>query len=260
MYKKVLTIGPFDSTGASGVTMDTRVFHNFRYYVASCCTGVFSQNTREIIGYFPIPFATLGNQLEALLKDFEFNGIKISHLPDETTVELISELLQNNPVRPALLDVSILHPLGHRVVSEETLRSMMVKLFPRVDVVVCNADEAGLILGEPVGDTQTMKEAARKILDLECESVILTSRGRETRAMDVMADRVNVKLVDSPKIITENTFGKGTVFSACVLGNLVKGDDLFTSMTKTKRYLQKAMTHNFSVGKGAHPLNLNSPL
>lgn len=240
--------------------MCTRVYHNFRFYVASCVTGVFAQNTCKLIAYHPVPFTNVGQQLEAILGDFDLNGLYISHLPDETTVKLISGLLAEKPIHPALFDVSILHPLGVKTADMKVIEAFMEHLIPHVDTVVCNRKEAELILGQPVEDIASAKEAANKLHETGCRQVVITSSGQDSRAMDVVHDRLGTKLADAPQVATDNTLGRGTLFSSCVLGYVVKGEDLYEAVTKAKLYIRKAMSHNFKIGQGKHPLNLNTPL
>ncbi|HPR64372.1 MAG TPA: PfkB family carbohydrate kinase [Thermoanaerobaculia bacterium] len=260
MNKRVLVIGAFDPTGAGGVGVDIRMFHNFRYYVAACVTGIFAQNTRQVTDFMPVPFASVGQQLEALLSDLTFNGLKLSLLPEEITVDMVAELLGSRPIQPSLLDLSLIHPLGHRLQTPAVLNALVTHIMPKVDIVVCNVEEAGMILGKPVEDLQAMRDAASELIQRGCSQVVITSRGKDNRAMDVVHDGMSIKLADAPLMVTENTLGKGAVFSSCVLGNLIKGDDLLTSVNKAKLYIRKAMMHNFKIGGGAHPLNLNTPL
>jgi hydroxymethylpyrimidine/phosphomethylpyrimidine kinase len=258
--KNVISIAPFDTTGICGLAGDLKTFQQWKCYGAGIVTEVVAANTTGVQAVHPVPFEFIAQQLESITADIEIHGVKIGALRTAAAVKLIASLVDAYRFRTLVLEPSFRTKGGHEIVPIDVIDPMKNLLFPVTTILVVNASEAAYLTGLPVGDVASMKEAAAALQKTGPISVVITGGHLDPRVVDVVADGTRVATVDGPRLPTKNTLGLGSVFSASLLAQIVKGTLTTDAVSNAKKFVAKAMSHPFTIGHGNGPLNLNVPV
>jgi len=261
MQKVILTVGSFDPSGCSGVAADIKTLMAFKCYAVSVLTAVTSQNTQKIDGIYPIPLEMIGQQFDALTDDFEISAVKVGLIPYPKAIELVATLLLSFKLRNIVFDPIIKSSTGYVFLKEDSIELIKQLLIPITDVITPNLYEASVLTGIEVNDSYTMKDAATKLVEMGAKNVIVKGGHLEKRAIDCLYDGSKYNFFDSPKLNTNRTRGTGDTFASIIAIHLAKKENLFDAVNNAKKYLARAMSHQFQIGKGNEgPLNHNVPI
>lgn len=262
MNRTIMTIGPFDSSGATGIIADIKTFQTFRVYGAPVATSILAQNTSSLSGVMPIPMEFVGQQIEAIVADMPIHGIKIGYLSSATNIELISSLLQALPIKcPIMVDPVIFTHQGQKLLDDDAIEVLVNKLLPLAYAVTPNIAEASALSKVEIKDINSAKEAAKIISSKGVKNVIITASDlQEVRALDLWFDGSHFHIFEAPRIATKNTLGLGCTFASIIIALIARGLGIGESIEKAKQYIAKAMQHPFIIGKGLGPLNHTLPM
>ncbi|PWT92900.1 MAG: bifunctional hydroxymethylpyrimidine kinase/phosphomethylpyrimidine kinase [Acidobacteria bacterium] len=258
MNKNILTIAGYDPSGCAGVIADLKTFMAWRTYGTAVITAITAQNTQRVDSVYPVPMEVIGSQLESVISDIEIHAVKTGMMPNAKTLELVVELLKTFNVSGIVVDPVIRSTTGYEFADSKTIQIYKEKLFPMAEVVTPNMEEASAFAEMKVNDVSTMKEAAEKIFKMGPKNVIVTGGHLEARAIDVHYDGVKHTLFDAPKVQSHHTRGAGCTFASIVAVHVAKKQKVVAAIDPAKKYLARAMTHPFQIGKGQYgPLNHN---
>lgn len=262
MNRTIMTIGAFDSSGATGIIADIKTFQTFRVYGASVATSIFAQNTQGVSGVIPIPMEFVGHQIESILLDMQIHGIKIGYVASSSNIELITSLLKTFKITsPIIIDPIVFNHYGNKILNNGEIESMKKNLIPLAFGITPNIKEAQELTGIEIKDMNQAKDAAKKLADLGAKNVIITGGAlQEIRALDLWFDGKHFHIFEAPRISSKNTLGIGCTFSSIIISLITRGLSMGESIDKAKQYIAKAMQHPFKIGKGFGPLNHTIPM
>jgi hydroxymethylpyrimidine/phosphomethylpyrimidine kinase len=261
MQKVILSIGSIDPSGCSGILADVKTIMAFRCYAATILTAVTSQNTQVVDGIYPIPLEMIGQQFDALVDDLEISAVKVGLIPYPKAIELVATLLLSFKLPNIVFDPIIRSSTGYVFLKDDSIELIKQVLIPICDVITPNLYEASVFTGMEVKDTNTMKDAAARFVEMGAKNVIIKGGHLEQRAIDCLYDGLKFNFFDAPKLSTSKTRGSGDTFSSIIALHLAKKDTLPNAINNAKKYLSRAMSHQFQIGKGSEgPLNHNVPI
>lgn len=262
MNRTIMTIGPFDSSGATGILADVKTFQTFRVYGASVTTSIIAQNTQGIQGVFPIPMEFVGQQIEAIVSDMPLHAVKLGFLSSANNIEIIASLLKALNVKcPLMVDPVIFNHEGQKLLGDDGVEALKNKILPSAFVATPNIPEAEILAGIKIKDMNGAKVAAKILFGLGTKNVIITGGHlEEVRVLDLWYDGSHFHIFEAPRLSTKNTLGIGCTFSSIVISLIARGLAMGESIEKAKQYLAKAMQHPFQIGKGLGPLNHTIPM
>lgn len=264
MNKTILYLNAFDPTGATGISQDLRMTHNHKLYSCGIITAIYQQNTQNITSIYQIPFEQIAQQIDCVLSDLKIHGIKISGIFDVALARLISEILEdfkNKFKIPIIFDPHFFFKNEKPLIPPSQMVSIINSIEKISSLLIFNLKETEVILNNPVKDLSGMKVAVPEISkNFKCKNIIITGGDLEEKAIDIFYDGSNTHTYESSKQPTENLLGLGDAFSSFILCSLAKGLELYQAIPQAKIYTRKTMNHNFPIGKGLHPINLNIPI
>ncbi len=262
MNRTIMTIGPFDSSGATGIIADIKTFQTFRVYGAAVATSILAQNTQGISGVFPVPMEFVGHQIEAIVQDMALHGVKIGYLSSSFNIEIISSLIDALNIKcPIMVDPVIYNHQGQKLLDDPAIEVLISRLLPYSYAITPNVKEAEILSGVEIKDINGAKESAKVIAGKGAKNVIITGSDlQEVRALDLWYDGSHFHIFDAPRIASKNTLGLGCTFSSIIIALISKGMGVGESIEKAKQYIAKAMQHPFVIGKGPGPLNHTLPM
>ena len=258
-YPAVLSIAGSDSGGGAGIQADLKTFSALGCYGATAITAVTVQNTLGVSAIHVVPVDIVIGQIKAVMDDIKPAAIKIGMIYSAELATAIALLLKDYPQVPVIFDPVMVSSSGHQLTDHGTVESLKQDLFPLVQLLTPNLNEAALITGMPVETVDDMKKAAASVIDLGCKAVLIKGGHLQgANLYDVYLDDKGTEHIFSSKAIeSNNTHGTGCTLSSAIAAFLELGNDMLTAIDKAKMYVHQAIEHGKDVqtGKGHGPLN-----
>src|SRR5579862_9919043 len=250
----VLSVAGFDPSAGAGIVADLKTFAAHNCYGVAAITAMTVQNSQGIASVHPVDPAVLRESILSLLSDGRVRALKIGMLGNLANAKVIREVLDANPDLPAVLDPVVRSSSDYGLLDASGLDFLRSQLLPHVTVVTPNIAEAAALAGLPVDNVESMKAAARKLVDLGARAVVVTG-GHLDKAIDVLFDGTMLEAFAGDRIKPDNTHGTGCTFSSAVAANLALGRQLRDAVVLAKAYVVEAIRQSFPVGPGRIPLN-----
>lgn len=253
---KALTIAGFDPSGGAGIQADLKVFEEFCVYGMSVVTAITAQNSFSISSIMKIPRKIFKAQLETLLEDIKPDAFKTGMISEAFMAGDIAYFIEKHKLKNFVLDPVMISKTKVRLCPEKVFYSVQKELFPFLDLITPNLDEAKFITGLDVKNEEDAFAACSKILKMGPKSVLLKGgHSNEEVVKDYYFDGRNFKVFSKKRINTKNTHGTGCSFSAAITALLACGKDILEAITIAEDYIYGAIKNSFSLGKGFGPLN-----
>jgi hydroxymethylpyrimidine/phosphomethylpyrimidine kinase len=263
MNRTILTIGAFDPSCADGVAADIKTCAAYRCYCVGVVTTLTAQNSQGIQAVQPVPMEFVGQQMESLGADMKVHAAKTGLLGTATSIEIVASLVKSYSLSHLVVDPEMEAALtGAPLIDDNGIAALKQHLFPLADLVTPNLHEASLLSGIEVNDVPSMREAAQFIHEEFGPKAVIIKGGHlgGSRAMDVLYDGQRHSVHDAARIASENNRGLGTTFATALAIQMTRGIALGEAINKAKQYLQKAMSHPFTLTDGPGPLNHAIPV
>jgi len=258
-YPSVLTIAGFDSSGGAGIQADIKTISALGCYATSVLTALPVQNTMGVRKIYPIPMEAVADQIEAVLNDIVPQAIKIGMVHTPLLVETIVNTFNKYPKIPIVFDPVMVATSGHRLIEEETIDTIVEKLFPMADVITPNMDEASILAGMEVKTLEDMELAGKKILRSGCKNILLKGGHQESLIVTSLFFDENGQQYsfETEKFMTNNTHGSGCTLSSAIAAYIARGEELLKAVELAQNYVFEAIKQGKDVvtGKGNGPLN-----
>lgn len=251
-----LTVAGSDSVGGAGLQADLKAFEALGVHGCSVVTCVTSQNTRGVSSIFPVPPEAVASQLDSVLEDVKLDAVKTGMLYSAEIVKTVSTSLRGVRV-PIVVDPVMAATTGSELHVEGFVEALISRLLPMSALVTPNLAEAERLSGIRVRDERSAKRAAREILELGPDAVLVKGghlKGAE--AADYLCWDGKAVKVASPRLDVE-VHGTGCTMASLIAGNLALGLELEEAVRTSKSMIYKAVLARERVGLGvpcANPL------
>ena len=174
-------------------------------------------------------------------------------------VAVVAAAIDRYAMQRVVLDPVMVSATGARLIEPPAVEALVQSLFPRVQLITPNLDEAALLLGQPVARAADMLPAAQGLQALGAPAVLM--KGGHLAADGAGAAVDDLLLLPSgqalwlqhPRIATRNLHGAGCTLSSAIAANLAKGLTVAAAVVEAKRYITVAIEHALSIGKGVGP-------
>ncbi|WP_435522554.1 bifunctional hydroxymethylpyrimidine kinase/phosphomethylpyrimidine kinase [Chryseobacterium indoltheticum] len=201
----------------------------------------------------------VAEQIEAVLDDIFPDAIKIEWFTLLNWSETIVKTLSKYPKIPIVFDPVMVATSGHRLIEEETIQTIVERLFPIAEIITPNMDEASILAKMEVKTLEDMKIAGEKILKSGCKNILLKGGHQELPTVTSLLFEENGKQssFETIKLSTKNTHGSGCTLSSAIAAFIARGEDLYHSVELAQQYVFEAIKNgkDVAVGKGNGPLN-----
>ncbi|WP_300076915.1 bifunctional hydroxymethylpyrimidine kinase/phosphomethylpyrimidine kinase [Giesbergeria sp.] len=258
-YVRILSIAGSDSGGGAGIQADLKTFSALGCYGMTAITAITAQNTQGVRAIHGVPPEMLRAQIAAVVEDIGVDAIKIGMLHSPEVVQVVADAIDHCQLAQVVLDPVMVATSGDRLMASETVQVLIEKLFPRVQVITPNLDEAALLLGQPIEGAQALASAAQALLGLGAPAVLLKGGHLAGDAVvDVLAQADgHLQRWTSARIVTANSHGTGCTLSAALAVYLALGHALPEAVALARSYILGALAAGAAVhtGRGHGPLN-----
>jgi len=258
-YPLLLTIAGSDSGGGAGIQADLKTFSALGCYGMSAITALTAQNTTGVRAIHAIPPQMLRDQIDAVIEDIGVDAVKIGMLHAPEIVQVVADAIDRHQLRQVVLDPVMIATSGAVLIENEAVQALVQQLFPRVQLITPNLDEAGFLVGQTLKNEADMEAAADQLLGLGARAVLI-------KGGHLIGDTVADLFVNSlgqkwwlraPRIHSPNTHGTGCTLSSAIAAHLALGDPIEQAIEKSHAYIRQALQAGAHVrtGAGSGPLN-----
>lgn len=252
-----LTIAGTDPSGGAGIQADLKTFQELECYGMSVITSVVAQNTLGVTAVEHMPIDMVRSQLDAVFSDMPVHACKTGMIATIDMLTVVRDVLEGRDI-PLIIDPVMVATSGDPLITEEARDYMRDQLLPLSAVVTPNIPEAAFLTGMSIHDLDDMKEAAKLLVHEYGAGAALVKGGHlsaDQQAVDFLYDGKTFREFTAERIDTKNTHGTGCTYAAAITAFMSKGDDLYTAVSKAKRFITAAIRHSFDLGAGSGPTN-----
>jgi hydroxymethylpyrimidine/phosphomethylpyrimidine kinase len=253
--KRALTIAGSDSGAGAGIQADLKTFAAHGVYGISAITALTAQNTQGVAGVHVVPAEFVTLQIETVTSDIGCDAVKTGMLATSAIVEAVAACVEALDLPNLVVDPVMIAKGGDRLLDEDAVLAIRTALLRLARVVTPNVPEAEVLAGMTILSIDDMREAARRILRLGPEAVIVKGGHLEgDESIDLLLEAGRETVLAAPRLHVRSTHGTGCTFAAAIAARLALGDSLDTAARSAKEYVTQAMAHGIDVGNGHQPL------
>ena len=253
--RRALTIAGSDSGGGAGIQADLKTFAAHRIYGTSAVTAVTAQNTLGVRGWQPVSPELVAAQIDAVLSDIGADAIKVGMLGNAPIVHAVARALQTTTGIPIVIDPVMIAKGGDTLLQPDAVDALRSVLLPLARVVTPNIPEAEVLAAMEIDSPEAMVEAGRRIHRLG-PGVVLVKGGHASgdESVDIAVAQAGSFEVRGPRLPGRHTHGTGCTLSSAIAANLALGMDDEQAIRLAREYLEGAIRHAPSIGRGHGPL------
>jgi hydroxymethylpyrimidine/phosphomethylpyrimidine kinase len=250
----LLTIGGFDPSCGAGIAADLKTFAAHGCYGVAAITSLTVQSTEAVQAVHNTPSAELREQLEILAKDCDIAAVKIGMLGNRGNAVVVAEFLDAHRFAHVVHDPVMKSSSGAELLDAAGIKYLATELLKRSTVITPNVPEAEILAGLEIKDVADMEAAARKIVEMGAQAVIVKG-GHMERAIDVLFDGEKITQLGGDRVKADNYHGTGCTFASTITAQLASGRGLTEAAMLAKAYVTKAIEKGYAIGKGRIPLD-----
>ena len=258
-YARVLSIAGSDSGGGAGIQADLKTFSALGCYGMTAITALTAQNTTGVQAIHGVPAVFLKAQLQSVLDDIGVDAVKIGMLHSPDVVEVVAWAIDHYGLKQVVLDPVMVATSGDRLIAQETVAVLVSELFPRVQLVTPNLDEASLLLQKNLSQIDELQPAGLELLAMGAQAVLL--KGGHVQG-DVLCDVLHqlgtdARVFQTTRIHSRNVHGTGCSLSSAIAAYLALGHDMHSAVEQARAFIRQAIASGAAVktGEGHGPLN-----
>ncbi len=248
-----LTIAGTDSGGGAGATADLKTFEAHGLWGAVAVTAVTAQNTLGVHATEAVSPELVRVQIGSVASDLGVAAAKAGMLASAAVAEAVVEAVRDFGIRPLVVDPVMASSRGDVLLTAEGIDVVREHLLGLATVVTPNLAEAALLAGLDVVDRDGMVRAARALLDLGPDVVLVTGGhlGDDELSPDcLVAAGEEPVWLESPRIPTRDTHGTGCVLSAAICAELARGMEPVHACVAAKHFVERAIAAGMALGVG----------
>jgi hydroxymethylpyrimidine/phosphomethylpyrimidine kinase len=215
LVPRALTIAGSDSGGGAGIQADLKAFAAAGAHGMSAIVALTAQNTVGVTAVKELSPDFVIAELDAVFSDIGVDAAKTGMLFSAVLVETVAAYLAKRRV-PLVVDPVMLASSGAKLLRDDAVDALKLRLFPIATVVTPNLMEARALVGHG-----TRGELAERLVGLGAGAAIVT--GGHGEAVDHLYDGREHHEIPVERIDVAATHGAGCTHSATLTALLARG-------------------------------------
>lgn len=262
MKGRVLIVAGSDSGGGAGIQADIKTVTMLNGYAATAVSALTAQNTRGVFGVHPVPPAFIAQQMRLVLDDIGADAIKTGMLHSAAVIDAVADVIDTlDPAIPLVVDPVMVAKGGARLLETDAVAALKRRLLVRATVITPNLPEAEALSGLEIRDANEMAHAARALLTLGSDAVLLKGGHLESdQVTDILASADGLQTFHADRIPTTSTHGTGCTLASAIAVGLAQKLEIGEAVARAREYVRKAIATAPGYGQGHGPLNHAHPL
>jgi len=256
---KVLCIGGSDTSGGAGIQADLKTVHACGCWGLSVITAVTAQNTKGVMGIFPVTPSFVAKQLDAVLRDIGTDVIKTGVFPTQEIIQTVVEKIKKYPSGKVVVDPVMIAKGGKNFMNNSARKILVRELLPLAFAVTPNIPEAEVLSKIKIDTILDMKEAAVKIRDLGVQNVLIKGGHRTGRKKNEVTDILyngNFYEFSSERIHSRDTHGTGCTYASALASAIARGQSMVDAALQAKIMVIEAIRNSVTLGEGYGSVNV----
>jgi hydroxymethylpyrimidine kinase/phosphomethylpyrimidine kinase len=168
-----LTIAGSDSGGGAGIVADLKTFEAHGVWGTVALVAVTAQNTLGVQAFEAVAPELVRAQITSVVGDLGVDAAKTGMLASAEMVETVAATVKEFGVRPLVVDPVFVSKHGDTLLADDAVGALRDHLLPLAAVVTPNLPEAAALVGFDVTDRAAMEKAARSLVDLGPDAVLM---------------------------------------------------------------------------------------
>lgn len=172
-----------------------------------------------------IPPEIVCGQIEAVMEDLQPVAVKIGMVNDIQIVHVIADCIRKYSPEHIIYDPVMVSTSGRKLMTNEAIEEIKKELLPLVTLVTPNIDEAKVLTGNSIQNTQDMLEAAKQLSHSYQTHILIKGGHLEGSQMcDLLYSPDHTYYIyEEKKIESKNLHGTGCTLSSAIASYLAKG-------------------------------------
>jgi hydroxymethylpyrimidine/phosphomethylpyrimidine kinase len=252
---KALTIAGSDSGAGAGIQADLKTFSALGVYGTSALTAVTAQNTLGVTKIAALAPSMVAAQIDAVIADIGAQALKTGMLANASIIEVVARKIEEYGLGNVVVDPVMVATSGDLLLRKNAVAALRSRLIPLATIATPNIPEAEALTGLSLRGADDFAEAARRIIAMGAQNVVIKGGHRQGQAVDLYYDGRRFRALHAPRIRTKNTHGTGCTFSAAIAAYLARGEKIEAAVVLAKKYITRAIAKAFPLGSGHGPVN-----
>ncbi len=243
----VLVIAGHDPSGGAGIHADIEAIQVLGGFANTLITGLTVQNSQNVVGFEMVNTQLLRRQSDALLADMNFDAVKIGMTGSPAVVALITDVLDQLPGIPVVLDPVLAAEAGGSLSEDgDTLVAALIRdLLPRSSLITPNLEEALAISGQP-----GLQKAGPELVRRGTPAALITGSGDDTDdVQNHVFDAGGQRNWSWPRL-AGSFHGSGCTLASAIAAYLAHGRALDDALERAQRFVQSSLEHAWPAGRG----------
>jgi hydroxymethylpyrimidine/phosphomethylpyrimidine kinase len=253
--RKALTIAGSDSGAGAGIQADLKTFAALGVYGTSVITAITAQNTVGVTQVLALDPKLVSAQIDAVVTDIGAHALKTGMLANAAIIDAVASKIQRHRLKNLVVDPVMVATSGDLLIQKNAVATLRSRLLPLAAVITPNIPEAEELSGIALRTSDQIAEAARRIVAMGAQSVVIKGGHLKGPAVDLFFDGKEFRALSAARIRTKNTHGTGCTFSAAIAAYLAQGETVQRAVVLAKNYITAAIRAGFRVGAGHSPVN-----
>ncbi len=248
----ILTFGPADPTGATGVQADILTFASMGGYGVSVLTGYTLQDSRTCDDVVAVDAELIADQARMLLEDMPIAAFKVGGTIRAENASAIAEVVSDYDDMPLILAPDFTLPGEHLLSADELREATATLLAPQTTVLVASHASI-LLLAQPFldADNAPLDEAIGVLLEHGCEYVLVTDSGTQ-QVINTLHGETGLVRQDTWERMPYPVAGATDTLAAAITALLASGLEPPAAVREAQEYLQQVMLNAFRPGMGRY--------
>ncbi len=244
---RVLVFGGHDPSGGAGIAADTSTLLALGCHPLVVVTAITVQNTQALKRYQLLPPELIAAQASCVLDDADVAVSKTGMLGSSATVATVAGILSRAPASPLVVDPVLLADQGGSLSEPDLGPALRKLLFPRATVATPNLDECFAL-----ASTDNVDDAARELLALGCQNILVTGTSAATPQVVHRLYRSSSEEVEASEWprLSRNYHGSGCTLASALAAFLAHGHCVSTAAQLALEYTWRALQHGYQPGLG----------
>ena len=254
---RVLIVAGSDSGGGAGIQADIKTVTALGAYAMTAITALTAQDTNGVAGVVGVEPSFIAQQMRMVLDDIGADALKTGMLHNASVIETVAAVAREKASGiPLVVDPVMYAKGGHPLLESSAIAALRTRLLPIAAVATPNIPEAEAIAGMTIRTVDDMRAAARSIVGLGPQAVLLKGGHLEGGDVtDILVHGESVEAMTHPRIDTRHTHGTGCTLASALAAGLAQGMALRDAVRRARAYVLEAIRTAPGFGHGHGPLN-----
>ncbi len=258
--KTVLIIAGSDPGAGAGLQQDLKTATLLGVYGLTVVTALTVQNSQGVQAVHPVVPEVVEAQLDAILRDFPVDAVKIGMLGTGANGKVTAQRLRDMAEMPAvILDPVLAAGRGGALLDEEGVAVLKQELFPQTYILTPNVPEASRLTGIAIETPEHLEEAARRLQALGPTWVLAKGGHLPGDPVDVLTDGKNAYHLAGPRLKAPHNHGSGCLLATALAAHLAQGLAVPEAVNQAREMVVASLRHGLPLGQGVGPVNPYAP-